>query len=169
MDEKKEEKKQRREESSVFRKKSLDRISSPEQLNDYIRVSSPGIWILLAAVIILLIGIGVWAVFGTMETRIPVCVISDGSESVCYIHAEDRSSLNENMILDIDGKRSLLGEVSTLPVAVDENFPEYALHVGNLKVGEWGYSVKLFLRLPEGIYPANIITEEVKPLSFIFS
>ena len=169
MDEKKEEKKQRREESSVFRKKSLDRISSPEQLNDYIRVSSPGIWILLAAVIILLIGIGVWAVFGTMETRIPVCVISDGSESVCYIHAEDRSSLNENMILDIDGKRSLLGEISTLPEAVNEDFPEYALHVGDLKVGEWVYKVKLFLRLPEGVYAGNIITEEVKPLSFIFS
>ena len=169
MDEKKEEKKAKREEKSVFRKKSLDRISSPEQLNDYIRVSSPGIWILLAAVIILLIGIGVWAVFGTMETRIPVCVISDGSESVCYIHAEDRDSLNEKMILEIGDMRSLLGEISVLPDAVNEYFPEYALHVGNLKVGEWVYTVKLFLRLPEGIYPANIITEEVKPLSFIFS
>lgn len=26
----------------IFRKKSLDRISSPEQLNDYIRVANPG-------------------------------------------------------------------------------------------------------------------------------
>ena len=37
----------------IFRKKSLDRISSPEQLNDYIRVANPGIWMILAAVIIL--------------------------------------------------------------------------------------------------------------------
>ena len=35
----------------IFRKKSLDRISSPEQLNDYIRVANPGIWMILAAVI----------------------------------------------------------------------------------------------------------------------
>ena len=27
--------------SNLFRKKSMDRISSPEQLNDYIRVSTP--------------------------------------------------------------------------------------------------------------------------------
>ena len=40
----------------IFRKKSLDRISSPEQLNDYIRVANPGIWMILAAVIILLAG-----------------------------------------------------------------------------------------------------------------
>lgn len=156
-------------ENSVFRKKSLDRISSPEQLNDYIHVSSPGIWILLAAVIILLVGIGVWATFGTMETKVPVCAVSDGSESWCYIRAEDRSGLEENMIVAIDDKRSLLGEISALPKAVDEDFPEYALHVGDLQVGEWVYTAKLFLRLPEGVYAAQIITEEVRPLSFLFN
>jgi len=41
----------------IFRKKSLDRISSPEQLNDYIRVANPGIWMILAAVIILPISV----------------------------------------------------------------------------------------------------------------
>ena len=44
----------------IFRKKSLDRISSPEQLNDYIRMANPGIWMILAAVIILLAGVCVW-------------------------------------------------------------------------------------------------------------
>ncbi|HAG12584.1 MAG TPA: NHLP bacteriocin system secretion protein, partial [Ruminococcus sp.] len=36
--------------AQVFRKKSLDRISSPEQLTDYLRVTNPGIWVVLAAV-----------------------------------------------------------------------------------------------------------------------
>ncbi len=40
--------------TSFFRKKSLDRISSPEQLTDYLRVTNPGIWIFLAAVVVLL-------------------------------------------------------------------------------------------------------------------
>ena len=35
--------------SSIFREKSLKRISSPEQLNDYIKVSQPSVWIALAA------------------------------------------------------------------------------------------------------------------------
>ena len=41
-------------EEQIFRKKSLDRLSSPEQLNDYLHVTSPGIWIVLGAVIFLL-------------------------------------------------------------------------------------------------------------------
>ena len=53
----------------IFRKKSLDRISSPEQLNDYIRVANPGIWMILAAVIILLAGVCVWGIFGHLDTK----------------------------------------------------------------------------------------------------
>ena len=55
------------EKKSVFRKKSLDNISSPERLNEYIRVSTPGVWLILAAITVLLIGILVWSVFGTLK------------------------------------------------------------------------------------------------------
>ena len=39
------------EKKALFRQKSLDRISSPEQLGDYLRVANPSIWALLAAVV----------------------------------------------------------------------------------------------------------------------
>ena len=41
--------------NSIFREKSIERVSSPEKLDDYIKVVSPGIWILLAAIIVLLL------------------------------------------------------------------------------------------------------------------
>ena len=44
-------------EKQIFRQKNIDRISSPEELNDYLKVSDPGIWIILCAVIILLAGL----------------------------------------------------------------------------------------------------------------
>ena len=40
--------------NSIFRKKSLERVQSPEQLNDYIKVANPGVWLVLIAVIIFL-------------------------------------------------------------------------------------------------------------------
>ena len=43
-------------ENPIFRKKSLDRISSPEALDDYLRVTTPAIWLILTAVIMLLAG-----------------------------------------------------------------------------------------------------------------
>ena len=60
---------------SVFRKKTLERISSPEQLTDYLRVTNPGIWVILIAVIILMTGVFVWSCVGTLETKSPANVI----------------------------------------------------------------------------------------------
>ena len=44
----------------IFRKKSLARMKSPDDLNDYIRISEPGIWLLVAAMAILLAGAFLW-------------------------------------------------------------------------------------------------------------
>ena len=54
---------------SIFRDKSLERISSPDQMDDYIRVTTPSVWIALLALVILLIGILAWTVLGTMEVH----------------------------------------------------------------------------------------------------
>ena len=43
-------------ENGLFRKKSLERISSPEELHDYMRVTSPRLWMILAAIVVLLVG-----------------------------------------------------------------------------------------------------------------
>ena len=39
---------------TVFRRKTVERVSSPEQLTDYLRVTNLGIWVLLSAVILVL-------------------------------------------------------------------------------------------------------------------
>ena len=52
--------------SSLFRQSSMDRIRSPEQLNDYLRVTHPGVWVLLAAVAVLLAGLLIWGCFTTI-------------------------------------------------------------------------------------------------------
>ncbi len=49
---------------SIFRKKNIDKVFSPDQLNDYIKVSNPSTWVILAAVIIFLAAVLIWAVFG---------------------------------------------------------------------------------------------------------
>ena len=55
------------------------RVGSPEELNDYIRVSSPAVWIVLAVVIALLLGALVWAVFGTVD-------VIDAAGNVTSVH-----------------------------------------------------------------------------------
>lgn len=53
---------------SLFRKKiSLEKVSSPEQMDDVIRVTTPAVWIALFALIAILVAILVWSIFGTIE------------------------------------------------------------------------------------------------------
>ena len=47
--------------NSIFRKKSLERISSPESLNDCLHVTSPAVWLILTVVILLLAGMLIWS------------------------------------------------------------------------------------------------------------
>ena len=53
--------------SDLFRKKSMEKISSPEELNDYIRVTTPSVWLVLLATVILLLGMLAWSIFGTVN------------------------------------------------------------------------------------------------------
>ena len=56
----------------LFREKSIKQITSPEELDGYIRVSKPSIWLVLAAVGALCIGILLWCAFGKLEMRLSV-------------------------------------------------------------------------------------------------
>ncbi|MBQ6555477.1 MAG: hypothetical protein IJL89_09605 [Firmicutes bacterium] len=53
--------------NNIYRNKSIERISSPEQLDDFIQVARPKTWFVMAALIILIAGAAVWATFGVME------------------------------------------------------------------------------------------------------
>jgi len=56
--------------NSIFRKSALEKISTPEQLNEYIRVTNPKVWVLLLALMALLGGAVVWAIFGSIPETV---------------------------------------------------------------------------------------------------
>lgn len=130
-------------EQSIFRKSSMDRVSSPEQLNDYIRVTNPGVWLVLAAVIILLAGACVWGVFGHLDTTISAPVEVRGGEARLLL--EDGQQIDPSAPVIISGREFSLGPA----------------------VGSGTYSV--FVDLPDGDYQAMVVAERIAPMSFVFN
>lgn len=53
---------EKNEKRNIFREDNLEKMSSPEKLNDYIKVSNPGVWVILAAIGIMLVAVVVWGV-----------------------------------------------------------------------------------------------------------
>ena len=155
----------------IFREKSVERVSSPEQLNDYIRVSNPSVWMTLAAIIVLLAGVCVWGAFGRLETKVSAAALAENGRIVCFAKEADVAKIESGMCVRIGENAFTVQQVSASPIAVgqDENFSEYLLHVGGLQVGEWVYEVVLSGELADGVYAAEIVVDSVSPLSFVFN
>lgn len=154
----------------LFRKKSLDRVSSPEQLGDYIRVSNPSLWVALIGIIVLLIGVCVWGALGRLETYAPGAVLADNGSIVCYVSEDNIDSVQTGMTVNVGDYTCTVQSVAAQPVAATgERFTEYLLYSGGFLEGEWVYEVTLHGDLPDGIYAAEIVVESVSPLSFVFN
>jgi hypothetical protein len=154
---------------SLFRKKSIDRVSSPEQLNEYIKVANPGVWMVLTAIIVLLAGVVVWGCIGHLETTLPVAIVSDGGEMVIYVKEADVEKLELGMAVRAEGQEFTITQIAAAPIRADATFPEYALHLGNFVEGEWVYAVRLGGALADGVYKAEIVTERISPISFLLN
>ena len=153
----------------IFRKKSIDRMSSPEQLNDYIKVTNPGVWMVLAAIVILLVGVCVWGVFGILETKLSVAAVSRDGQTILYVKEDNVASVQENMSVYIGDETYKVTSISAQAVTVTEEISEYARHTGELSIGEWVYVVQIDGSMPDGAYRAQIVTDSVSPLYFVFN
>ena len=155
--------------SQLFREKSLERVSSPEQLNDYIRVTNPSVWMALAAVVFLLIGICVWGVFGRLDTVLTVGAITEGERTVCYVKESDIESVSPGLNVRINEETYKISEIAVQPIQINTDFPDYLAHLGGFTQGEWAYAVVLdgTAGADGGIYEAQIVTESISPMSFV--
>lgn len=159
-------------EQKLFRKESLDRISSPDQLNQYIRVSNPSVWLILSAVVVLLIAVCVWGFTGRLETTLEIKMVSQNGQAVCLLEEEQRTLVKDGMLLRANGETGEIASVSATPMSYEElrsTLGEYVLYTSGVAEGEWRYVAQSTLPLADGGYDANIIIESVSPLSFLLN
>lgn len=135
----------------IFRKKSLEKIKSPETLDDYIHVSNPGIWLLLVSIIVLLVGACIWGVLGRIDSTVPSVVHIDSDTAVCYVAVEDISAVREGMTVKFDDYQAVIAEIGS---------KESDGYVCILQVDG---------TVPSGIYDGNIVIKSIKPLSFVLN
>lgn len=100
------------EQARLYRKESLDRIQSPEQLNDYLRVTNPSVWILLIAVILLLVGLLVWGSLTYIDSVVyGQAVVDQGVMTIRFQDPSDAERLEPGMHVDVGGR---ITQVSSL-------------------------------------------------------
>ena len=151
---------------NLFRQKSLEHISSPEEMHNYMRVTSPRLWMILAAISLLLVGFIIYASFAKIENTIPTTV---------HVEVENPTIYDED-----DGPMVIA--YGTLP-----NSYKNQLEVGmEVRLDDLTGTIEWFSAtgeelgflidfgddadsLTEGEYEAEIVIESISPISFLLN
>ncbi len=91
-------------ENNLFRKKSVEHISSPEQLHDYMRVTSPRLWMILSVVAALLIGFIIFACTTRMESTRSLKFQVESGWISSIVSSSDIDLIKIHMPVRINGK-----------------------------------------------------------------
>ena len=153
-------------ENQLFRQKSIDRISSPEELHDYMRVTSPRLWMILTAVITLLIGFIIYASTANLENTMPIKVdlqtidLSDERGEIvkytfieCMLPISQLEMVQPGMAMRVAGQT---GKISSLYTSDDQ-------------LGLLFEMDNAYLGLPDGTYDAELVLESTTPISFLWN
>ncbi len=95
-------------ESNLFRKSSIERISSPEQLNDYLKITNIRIWCILGALFILLSGFVIWGFSGSIPETVQIngvaytTLSTESADTIyCYLPLATAKRLTTGMEVEV--------------------------------------------------------------------
>jgi len=136
------------ERAQLYRKGSLGQIQSPEQLNDYLHVTNPSVWVLLTAVILLLVGLLVWGSFAYIDSE--AAASGEVVDGVMTLRFED-SSVAESIQT---GMQVTIGESTAEIVSLGRD--------------ELGFFALAQVDLPDGNYEASVRYSQTQLLKLAF-
>ena len=113
------------------------RMSSPEQLNDYLKVTSPKIWLLLAAVALLIGGLLLWSGFTTIESYATGTARAVGGElTVTFDDAKKAGKVQAGMEMTV-------GDVQTEILTVGTNDNDEIVASAHANIPDGLYTVRV--------------------------
>jgi hypothetical protein len=119
----------------IFNERAARKLRSADDLDEYVRVTNPSVWVVLAAVVVLLAGLLAWAVFGAVTTSVSATGtavetaaipqsakldVTGQKAVVCFLSADDVVNVDPTDMADVGGQRMKVGGVSPLPTSPEE-------------------------------------------------
>ena len=135
----------------LFRKKSLDKVKSPDNLDDYIQIANPGVWLIIISAIVLLVGACIWGTFGHIDSIIDTVVKVDEQGITCSILEEDVSTVMVGMTVKVGNNQLEI------------------IDIGQKTATGYTCILKTDSSIEKGFYNGKIVIQSVKPFAFVFN
>ncbi|MDO8605844.1 MAG: NHLP bacteriocin system secretion protein [Phaeospirillum sp.] len=94
---------------AIFRQVALERLSTPEQLDQVMRVTSPLSWLMMSAVMVLIITALIWSVIATVPVKVSAQGILISPGGVLTVSSEHGGRITELLVRS--GQRVSAGQV----------------------------------------------------------
>ena len=149
------------------------RLTSPDQLNNYIRLTSSGIWLVLASVLVLLGGLFMWLLTGTLDVSLHTAVFTSADKTSAFIPMGDLYGISSGTPARLlDGTAGTVTEICYEPLSLREIEGIIGRNnAAGMMIDATSASLcKVLLSIPgapQGISEAVIILGTVKPITFL--
>lgn len=127
--------------NSIYQKKALRRLESPEQLDKLIVVTPPMTWMIMAGAVLIVLSFLAWAFFGSISRSLTVDAVAlgDGSDMIlAFVPIDEASEIKpgENCVISVslgkhagmefdgiisDQEIQIISEAETEEVIVDKS------------------------------------------------
>ena len=161
--------------SGIFTKKATEKLRSPDDLENYVRVTNPSAWITLGAFACLFVGLFAWGLFGTVSTSIDVSGTCLDGDVIGFIAEEQVADVHVGDAADVGGVPTHVASMGDVPVSYAEALDLLGSdYLASKLVGDgWAYIVRFDgasgADFREGtLLDIRITTERVAPLSLVF-
>ena len=168
---------------SVFNTDSEDRVESPEKINEYIRVSGPGTYLIVGTLLLVLAALVIWGLTGTLpvtETVVSVVDSSNDNHITCFLDASRFSPPQlegRAASIHLADNRSVSGTVEYVgktPISEEQaaKLIDNDWLASNLVSYNYTYIVSIqpdedLASYGYQLAQASIITQEVRPIVFL--
>ena len=159
--------------SSIFNKRATEKLRNPDDLDKYVRVTNPSIWVAICACVALLVGLLAWGVFGTVTTSVAATGVCVKGNVMCFLSVQDAAKVDVGDYATVEGAQMEVASKSAVPLSAGEVEKEVASDylVSTLVKGDWAYQLALegdTSSLSEGVpLEVSITIERVAPISLI--
>ncbi len=135
----------------LYREKNVKKMSSPDDLNGYLHVTSTPVWVALISVIIILVALLIWSRFAVINSyAYGSAIVEKGIVTVTFEDRVASRNITEGMTIELMGETS---EILTLGRDKDG----YVVATGAMD------------DLPDGKYDSRVSYDQIQIIEMLFN
>lgn len=150
-------------------------VRSLDELDRVLKITTPGIWMVLLACFALLAGVLAWGLFGTVAEGVYASGIVQDGKLICLLDQDEVKLIGAGGTAVIDGCTLTVEKIADIPVSREEALKLLGSEflVSENMNGDWAWPVTLVPADGSGfsdgtVLNFEIITEKISPLSMIW-